>query len=71
MIYKKDSLTSCLWESTLYDMLKNAIRGHLDKIILDKPRASAHTGVGIRSPLSPDCYRDTDCHTSDAVTGSQ
>ena len=47
MIYKKDSLTSCLWEGTLYDMLKNAIRGHLDKIILDKSRASPQTGVGI------------------------
>ena len=35
MIYKKDSLTSCLWEGTLYDMLKSAIRGHWDKIILD------------------------------------
>lgn len=40
MIYKKDSLTSCLWEGTLYDMLKSAIRGHWDKIILDKSRAS-------------------------------
>ena len=47
MIYKKDSLTSCLWEGTLYDMLKSAIRGHWDKIILDKSRASAYTGVGI------------------------
>ena len=51
MIYKKDSLTSCLWEGTLYDMLKSAIRGHWDKIILDKSRASAHTGVAIRIPL--------------------
>ena len=40
MIYKKDSLTSCLWEGTLYDMLKSAIRGHWDKIILDKSRAN-------------------------------
>ena len=45
MIYKKDSLTSCLWEGTLYDMLKSAIRGHWDKIILDKSRASPKTGV--------------------------
>ena len=51
MIYKKDSLTSCLWEGTLYDMLKSAIRGHWDKIILDKSRASAHAGVAIRIPF--------------------
>ena len=50
MIYKKDSLTSCLWEGTLYDMLKSAIRGHWDKIILDKSRAIPQNGVGIRSP---------------------
>ena len=57
MIYKKDSLTSCLWEGTLYDMLKSAIRGHWDKIILDKSRASAHTGVGIPR-LNGNAYRN-------------
>ena len=45
MIYKKDSLTSCLWEGTLYDMLKSAIRGHWDKIILDKSRATSGSGI--------------------------
>ena len=51
IVYKKDSLTSHFWESTLYDMLKNAISGHWDKMILDKSRAGAHAGVAIRSPF--------------------
>ena len=66
MIYKKDSLTSCLWEGTLYDMLKSAIRGHWDKNILDKSRASAHTGVAIRiqSGHATCTSRRTDCHVA-------